>query len=170
MEQIPPDHLFFVNPAQLAPHPDFGPLASWFVREDIEADTRLHTLADFMRLPNLARDLLDDRSAVGTTKALVIGRGDRLAVFYQTEERGIRPFIDAINAYSATLIIAFPSPTPPKNARDVDYLFHVEGGNDGGRSARMIECELGAPRGSPGLFTAGDRRSVGAVLETLERS
>jgi len=168
--QIASDHLFVINPEELSPHPELGTIASWIVREDIEADARLRTFADFMRLPNLARDLLEGRTPYNSTKALVIANSNRAADLYSAEEHGIRPFIDAINECATTIIFTTTKPSEPRNARYVDYLFHLEGDEPGGRSVVTVECRQGAPPGAQGLFTVGCRRDLSALIDEIGRS
>ena len=117
IDRVPPDHRFFLNPSDLTPDTDLGNMASWFVRDDIAPDDRIRTLADFMRLPILARNLLEGRSTYDATKVLVVSNSDRAAKLYTAKVGGIRPFVEAINSKAATIIFTIstaPSArTPP---------------------------------------------------------
>ncbi len=170
VSHIASDHFFVINPEELAPHPELGTMASWIVREDIDADARLRTFADFMRLPNLARDLLDGRSSYSPTKAIAIANSNRAADLYSTEEHGIRPFVEAINECAATIIFTTTKPSEPRNARYVDYLFHLEDDNAEGRSVVSVECRQGAPPGTQGLFMTRYRRDLSALIDEIEQS
>jgi hypothetical protein len=76
----------------------------------------------------MARRLLEGRSVYSSTKAIVIANSDRLQPMYPTAEGGIRPFIEAFHEYATTVIFTITTP-PMANARGVDYLFRIEGGN-----------------------------------------
>ncbi|MGA8710264.1 MAG: hypothetical protein WB786_03420 [Thermoplasmata archaeon] len=164
------DHLFVLNPSELAPHPELGNMASWIVREDIEADARIRALGDFMGLPNLARRLLEDRSEYSPTKVLVYANSDRASSYYGDVGLSIRPFVEAMNHYAATPIFTVVRPTRPSGAGDVDYLLHLEGEGRPGGSTTKVECLSGASPGVSGLFTTGTVRDLSTVLEEIESS
>jgi hypothetical protein len=169
VHQIPPDRLFFLNPGDLAPRPELGSLASWFVREDIEADTRIRTLADFMRLPDVARNLLQDRGQHSPTKVLVLANFDYARHLYPVIAGEVRPFIGAINEYATTILISITG-EPVARAASVDYLLHIEEKGSQGRSGASVECRQGPPAGIPGLFAVGQRLDLSALIKDLEQS
>jgi hypothetical protein len=169
VSRIPPDRLFVLNPADLAPHPELGSMTSWVVREDVEADTRLRALGDFMGLPNLARRLLEGRSEFSGTRVLVYANSDRATAYYGDVGVSIRPFIEAMNRYASTPIFTVVRPTRPKGADYVDYLFHLEVEDRGGRTTTNVECLSGAPVGVPGLFTVGRTQELSALIAEIER-
>jgi len=166
VDMVPPDRLYVVHPPDFAPQTGLGNLATWFVREDLDANARLQALADFMRLPNLARSILEGRSIYSPTLALVIANSDRLQSLYPTEEGGIRPFIRAVNEYATTLLFTLTTP-PLANARDVDYLLHIERQDSEGHSVVNVSCTQGAPPGTAGLFALGQRWTLGDLLEQI---
>jgi hypothetical protein len=167
LKQLPRDRLWSVTAPEFAPRPEVAQFATWFYRSDLDANARLRGLADYMRLPILARDLLDDWSPSNPTRTIVIGRANRLAPFYEPEERGIRPFVEAINQYSTTPIFVFPSNRPPKNGRDADYLLRVTVTGVGDLRKTKVHCELGASPGTPGLFHSGRSWEVDSLLAEL---
>jgi hypothetical protein len=167
VQQVPPNRLYFVHPSELGPEDDLGNLASWFVREDVEANTRLRTLADFMRLPSLARRILEGRSAYSPTLALVVANSDRIQSLYPTEEGGIRPFLEALNEYAATPLFTLTTPPLP-NSRDVDYLLQIEGDGSARHAPARVTCTHGAPPATVGLFTAGQRWGLADLIDQLE--
>jgi hypothetical protein len=166
VRRVAPDRLFLLDPSDLAPNPELGNMASWFVREDIQPDTRIRTLADFVRLPTLAQNLLKDRSRYSPTKALVIANSDRAQYLYRKEEGAIRPFVEAFNEYATTVLFTITTP-PEANSRDVDYLLRLESSDTGGRAVTRIECRQGPPPGKQGLFNVGDRRELDVFLEEM---
>jgi len=170
ISRLPPDRLFVLNPSDLAPHPELGSIASWVVREDIEADARLRAITDFMGLPNLARRLLEDRSEYSPTKVLVFANSDRATSYYGDVGRSIRPFIEAMNHYAATPIFTVVRPSRPRGADDVDYVFHLGTEDRAGRPVARVECVEGAPPGVPGLFTIRSAWDLDTLVTELERT
>ncbi|HLM91128.1 MAG TPA: hypothetical protein VK424_03650 [Thermoplasmata archaeon] len=169
IDRVPPDHCFFLDPSDLTPDTDLGNMASWFVRDDIAPDDRIRTLADFMRLPILGRHLLEGRSSFDSTKAVVTANSDRAAKLYTAKVGGVRPFVEAINSKAATIIFTISTAPQRQNAPAVDYLFRLEDQDPGGISVVKAECVQGAPRGVPGLFSAGYRRPLSVLIEEIER-
>ncbi|MGP8072282.1 MAG: hypothetical protein ACLPZM_04030 [Thermoplasmata archaeon] len=170
VDRVPADHLFLLDPTDLTPDTDLGNMASWFVRDDISADDRIRTLADFMRLPALARHILEDRSAMDSTRALIIANSDRAAKLYTAKVGGIRPFVEAINSKAATIIFTISRAPQLQNTPAVDYLLRLDDEGPGGISVVKVECLQGAPQGVPGLLTAGYRQPLSVMIEEIERS
>jgi hypothetical protein len=170
LHQLPSGRLFLLNPSDLTPRPELGNLASWFVREDIEADTRIRALADFMRLPDFARNLLENRSRHSPTKALVIANFDHARHLYPEIAGEVRPIIEAINEYATTLLITITR-EPVARSASLDYLLHIdENRTPAGHSRVSVECRQGPSAGTQGLFTIGQRSDLNALIEELERS
>jgi len=167
-ERIPSGYLFYLRPAQLSPLTQLGNVTNWFVREDVDADTRLHRISDFMGVPSLARNLVDGRSAQSSTKTLVIADANLAEPFLPLEEGGLRPFIEALNQYATTLIVTVNN-RPNPNARDIDYLLQLRVGPEEEESAANVECGQGPPPGTPGLFTQGNARRLNALVEELRQ-
>lgn len=167
VSRVPSNHLFVVDASVLAPQTEFANITSWLAREDIDEDRRLQTLADFVRLPALPRDLVKEQGTDTPTKALVIAESHRAAHLYPAEPVGIRPFIEAMNEYSTTVLFA-SGPFEAANARHVDYVFHLD--HAAGRSTVSAECEQGAPQGAAGLFHTGYRRELDALIREIEGS
>jgi len=164
--KFPSDHVFYLRPADLQPSNSEGNMASWLVRDDVTAEARLRTLADFARLPLLAQQILEGRSAYSPTKVLVIANSNRIQPYYPTEEGGIRPFLDALNSFAATMIFTLTD-TPAPNSRDVDYLFRIIDPHPGEGGTTRVTCVQGAPRGAPGLFSPGFSRDLPQLLESI---
>jgi len=169
VQEVPADRLFFLNPSDIAPNPDLGNMASWFVREDVEADTRIRTLADFMRLPNIARNLLQDRPQDSQTKALVMANFDRAGHLYPTVAGEVRPFIEAINEYATTILLTING-EPLARASSLDYILHIHEDLTEGRRVVSVECRHGPPPETPGLFAMGHRWELKTLLGELEGS
>jgi hypothetical protein len=169
-ERFPVNHFFVVDPAELAPQTDLGNMASYFVREGKTAEDRLRAITDFMRLPAVARQILEGRSPHSPTKVLAIANSDRAAAFYSSREGGIVPLIDAINECAATIIFIISSVPQPQNALVVDYLLRLNDDDPGGISVVRAECLQGAPPGVPGLFTSGDRLPLNAMIDRIDRT
>lgn len=169
VSRVPAGGLYYVNPADLAPPAELGNAATWFLRDGVDAEDRLSKLADVVRLPLLAQRVLEGRSVYSATKALVIANSDRLQPMYPTTEGGIRPFIEAFHEYATSVIFTITTPPMP-NARDVDYVLRLEGGNPDSRSPIRVVTEHGPPPGTPGLFPEGSERSLEALLAELERT
>jgi hypothetical protein len=167
-ERVPSGHLFYIRPEQLAPETRSGKVADWFDREDVDAETRLHRIADFLRLPSLARNLVDGRSASSPIKALVIAEANLAELFFSLEEGGIRPFIEAFNQYATTLVITIGN-RPNPNARDIDYLLYIRPGSEDEGSLAHVECRQGPAPGTPGLFSQGSARGLNALVEELRK-
>ncbi|HYB79062.1 MAG TPA: hypothetical protein VEG66_04795 [Thermoplasmata archaeon] len=166
VDQVPSEHRFLLHPEEMAPQTGASNVATWFLRTDVGAGERLHHLADFTRLPLLAQQLLEGRSAYSPTKALVIANSNELEGFYPQEAGGIRPFIEAINEYATTLILT-TSVNPSPNAQDLDYLFHLTEIDRGNRKVARVICEQGAPKNVPGLFAVEERRDLDVLLDEL---
>jgi len=169
VNRVPTGGLFFVNPADLAPPAELGNAATWFLRDGVDAGERLSNLADVVRLPLLAQRLLEGRSVYSSTKALVIANSDRLQPMYPTEEGGIRPFIEAFHEFATTVIFTITTP-PMANARDVDYLLHLEGKTSNPGGAARVVVQSGAPTSVPGLFEAGSESPFLAFLDEIRKS
>jgi len=170
LDRVPADHLFFLDPSELAPQTDLGNMASYFVREEITAEDRLRAVADFMRLPALAQQILEGRSPHSPTKVLAFANSDRAAALYSSREGGIVPLIEAINECAATIIFIVSTTPQPQNAQVVDYLLRLKDDDPGGISVVKAECPQGAPPGVPGLFTTGDRLPLTAMIDQIERT
>ncbi len=166
--RVPSGHLFYLRPDQLAPRTRSGRVADWFGRADIEAATRLHQIAESLRLPSLARIFLDGKSATSSTKALVIAESNLAEPFLPLEEGGIRPFIEAMNQYGVTLVTTL-SNRPNPNARDIDYVLFIRPGSGVDASLADVECRQGPPPGAPGLFTQGKARGLNALAADLRQ-
>lgn len=169
IEELRPDHVFYLNAADLAPQTHEGNMATIFLREDMAHGDRLRQLADFASLPLLAQRILEGRSSYSPTKALVLSNSHRAQPYYPTEEGGVRPIVQAFNAFATTIIFTIPQ-APHPNARDVDYLFRLsEQPSEAGLRLRAT-CVQGAPLGEPGLFSVGLVRDVTALIEMIGRS
>jgi hypothetical protein len=167
-ERVPEGHLFYLHPEELAPQTRSGNVADWFVRDDVEAETRLRRIGDFMRLPSLARKLLEGRSATSPTRALVIADANLAEAFYSLEEGGIRRFIEDFNLYAITLVITIGN-RPNPNAGDIDYLLYIRPGSEDEGSLAQVECRQGPPPGTAGLFAEGSSRGLNALLEEMRQ-
>ena len=167
-DRVPSGHLFYLRPEQLAPQTSSGKVADWFVRGDLEADARLQQIAAFLRLPSLARTLLDGRSASSPTRALVIAEPNLAEPFLPLEEGGIRPFIEALNQYGVTLVTTISNRLNP-NARDLDYLLLIRPGSGGDTALADVECRQGPPPSSQGLFTEGTTQRLNALVAELRQ-
>jgi len=168
VNRIPPDGLYLVNPADLAPPAELGNAATWFLRDGVEPGDRLSTLANVVRLPLLAQRLLAGRSVYSSTKALVIANSDRLQPMYPTTEGGIRPFIEAFHEFATSVIFTISTP-PNANARDVDYLFRLDDGPSNPEGGPRVLTQYGAPLGVPGLFQVGSERSFGGLQDEISK-
>lgn len=166
VSRVPENHLFVLTPADFGPENGAGNMATWFLRTDVAGDDRLRHLADFVRLPTLARNLLEGRSSYSPTKALVIANSDRLQPLYPVEEGGVRPFIEAFHEYAASVIFTLTE-SPQPNARDVDYLMRLEVGESKSARNSRVTFQQGAPPQTPGLFTIGSQRELTALLELI---
>jgi hypothetical protein len=164
---VPAHHLVVLAPSDLAPRPELGSIADWLAREDIEADRRVRTVLDFVRLPNLLREIAEDHGGDAATKALVIADSHRAAPFYVDEPQGIRPFVEALNEYSTTIVFA-AGESETRYAADVDYVFRLDRDTSG--PPVTAECVGGAPRGPEGLFHVGERRELLTLLKELGRT
>ena len=168
-EELRPDHVFYLSAPDLAPQTREGNMATIFVREEMAPGDRLRQLADFASLPLLAQRILEGRSSYSPTTALVLSNSHRAQPYYPTEEGGVRPIVEAFNAFATTIIFTIPQ-TPHANARDVDYLFRLsEEPSESGVRLRAT-CVQGAPPGQPGLFSVGLVRDVSALIEMVGRS
>jgi hypothetical protein len=164
VSQIPSDHVFLLDPARLAPQPELGNITSWVFREDLEADARLRTLVDFVRLPAVPRELVAGHGVDSPTRALVIAESALAADLYSAEPHGIRPFVEAINQFSTTIIFA-AGPSDPRYKQDIDYVFRLDA--RGGRSPVTVECERGPSPAADGLFSVGYRRELNGLIGEL---
>jgi hypothetical protein len=166
--RVPSGHLFYLRLDQLAPRTRSGKVADWFGRADIPADTRLREIGDSLRLPSLARTLIEGRSATSPTKALAIAESNLAEPFLPLEEGGIRPFIEALNHYGVTLITTI-SNRPNPNARDIDYVLFIRPGSGGDTQLPDVECRQGPPPGSRGLFSQGKSRGLNALVTEVRQ-
>ncbi len=162
-------HFFAIQPAELAPHNDLGNMANWVVRDDTPQDERLRTLADFMRLPDLARRLLVNRAPLSPTDALVIANANRTQPLklYSGEEGSLRPLFEATNHFSISIIITITN-VPLPASKDVDYLLQIDLVAPARTRPPHVSVSQGAPAGRPGLFTVGQRLEFEALLAILQ--
>lgn len=162
-------HLFYLRPTQLSPQTRSGPVADWFVRDDVAPDARVQRIGELLRLPSLARTLLQGRTASSPTRALVIADANLAEPFLSLEEGGVRPFFEAFHQLATSLVVTI-SNRPRPNARDFDYLFYIRPGSEDVGSLAEVECQQGPPAGTPGLFHPGSVGRLNALVEELRRS
>ena len=161
-------HLFLLDPSDLKPETGAGNLATWFARGDAAPGGMVLDLADFVRLPEFTRRLLEGRSAFSPTKVLVIANSNLLQPYYPKEEGGVRPFLEALNRIGVTGIYTDSSGLEP-NSLDMNYLLRLQGERPGDSPGARVKCEQGAPPGTPGLFSVGEAHALTDLLKALER-
>jgi len=166
--RVPKGHLFFLRPGQVSRQTPTGPVSEWFVRSDVESETRLNLIGDFMKLPTLARNLIGGGNPGRSTKALVIADSNLAESLLSLEEGGIRPFIEALNKHGLTMITTLGN-RPNPNARDIDYLLYIRPEPTVEESGAPVEVRQGSPPGVPGLFTVGTVRGINAVIEGMRQ-
>jgi len=161
-------HLFYLRPSQVSRQTPAGPVADWFVRSDVESETRLNLIGDFLKLPTLARNLIGGNASGGLTNVLVIADANLAESVLSLEEGGIRPFIDALNQHAVTMITTLGN-RPNPNAKDIDYLLYVRPEPTVEESGAPVECRQGSPPGVPGLFTLGTVQGINEIIEEMRQ-
>jgi len=125
LDWIPRDHLYLAEePASARPQDAIANMALWTVVRADEPDAAVSRLADFVRLPPIAQQILQ-RADVGAARhALAVANSDRVRGEYPTTVEGVRPIVRAL--MDGPLLPFFGAVGPPGAGRMAfDLVFEV---------------------------------------------
>jgi hypothetical protein len=135
------DHLFLADePTSAHPQDAIANMALWTVVRSDEPDTAVARLADFVRLPPIAQQVLQHLDLVGGPHALAVANSDRVRGEYPTTVEGVRPIVRAL--MEGPLLPFFGSVGPPGAGRmafDFVFEFRASGTADWGDGTLVAE-------------------------------
>lgn len=125
LEWIPSDHLFLAaEPSAARPQDAVANVAMWNVVRADEPTESITRLADFVRLPPIAQEIISRLELGETRHALAIANSDRVRSVYPSTVEGVRPIVESfLDAPLLPFFAAQGTPGPGRMA--FDFVFEV---------------------------------------------
>ncbi len=122
---IPPGHLFLADePTAARPQDAIANMALWTVVRSDEPEAAVARLADFVRLPPIAQEILQRLDEGGGRRAVGVANADRARGDYPTTVEGVRPVVRAL--MDGSLLPFFGAVGPPGPGRMAfDFVFEL---------------------------------------------